>query len=73
LLIKLLSYNLEKDALIFFFSIYPIFFVLAGVLYFRLPPRINDSTVIIIGALISAVANMIMGLYQSGKFKSLNQ
>jgi len=68
LLIRLLSFNLENEAYFFFFSIYPIFFTLAGLLYFRLPNRINDSTVIIIGAFISAANCMIMGLYQGSHF-----
>mgnify|MGYP002633806144 CR=1 FL=1 len=72
LLIKLLSFNLDKEAVMFFFSVYPIFFILAGIMYFRMPNKINDSTVIIFGAILSAVANMIMGLYQTGKFKSLD-
>lgn len=69
LLIKILSLNFENEVNFFFFSIYPIFFVLSGMLYFRLPNRINDSTIIIIGALISSVCNMMMGLYLSGSIK----
>lgn len=70
LLMKMLSYNLEKDVLFFFFSIYPTFFVLSGMLYFRLPSKINDSTVIIFGAFVSSAVNMIMGLNYGGYIKT---
>jgi hypothetical protein len=70
LLKKILSFNIENDALYFFFSIYPIFFVLAGLLYFRMPNRINDSTVIIVGSIISGLVNLIMGLNLNGTFKT---
>ena len=69
---KLESMNIDKISLCFFFSIYPVFFVLTALVYLKMTRPINPSIVIILGAVISSVINLTMGLYQSGFIKKLD-
>jgi hypothetical protein len=58
--------GIQKDSICFFFVIYPVFFVLASLAYFKLPTQLNDSTIIILASVLSGIVNLSMGLYQTG-------